>query len=275
MARKTRKQKGRGQSVSRATGLYDEEFRTAIEKHNLEKVRELIDYVDINRKDTDGNTPLQLALKHIVIRFNIVLLLIENGADINTIDKNGKTPLILAVERRKADVVKKLLEKKADINIMDKDKNTALDYAYSLHTYNLPDFVDSKTKIIDMINDEYSKRAGRNLISVSRIGKNRGLPHNVEGKIGEYLSGVSGPLTMQQNRLKQDIGISLAPRVKKYTKKRERGNNGNNNSGNNSNNNNNKYKRARRRPGPTNGNSNNNNNNNMPHVNTFELPPST
>jgi hypothetical protein len=268
MARKTRKQKGRGQSVSRATGIYDEEFRTAIEKHNLEKVRELIDYVDINRKDADGNTPLQLALKHAVVRFNIVLLLIENGADINTIDKNGRTPLILAVVRRLADVVKKLLEKNADLNIIDKNGKNAVGYAYNIRTYNFPEFVDSKTKIIDMINDEYSKRAGRNLISVSRIGKNRGLPPNMEGEIGSYLSGVGGPLTMQQNRLKQATGISLAPRVKEYTKKRGERNNGNNND-----NNNNKSKRARRRPGPTNGNSNNNNN--MPNVNSFELPPST
>jgi hypothetical protein len=266
MARKTRKQKGRGQSVSKATGLYDEEFRTAIKTINFKEIERLIDYVDINRKDADGNAPLHLAFETVYLSYSIVRILIENGADINILDKNGQTPLIRAVLIRNDAIVKKLLEKNADLNIIDKDGNNAVGYAYSLPTYNIRDFVISKNKIIDMINDEYSKRAGRNLISVSRIGKNRGLPPNIEGEIGKYLSGVGGPLTMQQNRLKQSTGISLAPRGKEYTIKRAERNNGNNNG-----NNNNKSKRARRRPGPTNGNSNNNNNNNMPNVNSFEL----
>ena len=63
MARKTRKQKGRGQSVSRAIGIYDEELRTAITRGEISEVRKLIPYVDINKKDNTGKTALHLACR--------------------------------------------------------------------------------------------------------------------------------------------------------------------------------------------------------------------
>ena len=57
------------------------------------------------------------------------------------------------------------------------------------------------------------KKKGRNLIELSRIGKSEGLPRNVEAEIGKYLSGKNGPLVSQTNKLKQNLGIQLAPRV--------------------------------------------------------------
>ena len=300
MARKTRKQKGRGQSVSRAIGIYDEELRTAITRGEISEVRKLIPYVDINKKDNTGKTALHLACRLpiysrssydivkllldngaiidskdinndtsliLVIRninLRLIDLFIEKGADVNAIGYNGDTPLIVAVKKYFYTAVKRLIAKGANPEIENMDGNDALYYANNLRTFGHENLNESKVNIIDAINDAISRRAGRNLISVSRLGKNRRLPHTVEGEIGKYLSGVSGPLPTQLNRLKQATGISLAPRVKEYTKKRTRGNN--RNIGNESNNNS-ERERARRRPGPTNGN----NNNNMPNVNTFDL----
>jgi len=70
-----------------------------------------------------------------------------------------------------------------------------------------------------------AKRKGRNLTSVARIGLSRGLPENVEGEIGEMLSGKKGHLVSQMNQLRQEMGESLAPRVrarggKRTTRKR-------------------------------------------------------
>jgi hypothetical protein len=70
-----------------------------------------------------------------------------------------------------------------------------------------------------------AKRKGRNLTSVARIGLSRGLPENVEGEIGEMLSGKKGHLVSQMNQLRQETGESLAPRVrarggKRTTRKR-------------------------------------------------------
>jgi hypothetical protein len=59
-----------------------------------------------------------------------------------------------------------------------------------------------------------AKRKGRNLTSVARIGLSRGLPENVEGEIGEMLSGKRGHLVSQMNQLRQEMGESLAPRVR-------------------------------------------------------------
>ena len=59
-----------------------------------------------------------------------------------------------------------------------------------------------------------AKRAGRNLTSVARIGEALGLPENVEGEIGEMLSGKRGHLVSQMNQLRQNTGESLAPRVR-------------------------------------------------------------
>ena len=59
-----------------------------------------------------------------------------------------------------------------------------------------------------------AKEAGRNIIGVARVGKNRQLPENVEGVMAEFLSGKKGHIVSQQNQLQQNVGIHLAPRVR-------------------------------------------------------------
>ena len=58
-----------------------------------------------------------------------------------------------------------------------------------------------------------------NLQSVKMLGSNKKLPHNIEDKIGTFLSGKTGALITQENKLNQNMGIPLAPRVKRKTRK--------------------------------------------------------
>ena len=58
-----------------------------------------------------------------------------------------------------------------------------------------------------------------NLQSVKQVGEARGLPNNIEGRIGTFLSGKTGALVTQKNKLNQNMGISGPPRVKRKTRK--------------------------------------------------------
>jgi len=80
------------------------------------------------------------------------------------------------------------------------------------YTDHLNDFVAS---LIAIQANSYKE----NLQSVKKVGEARGLPHNVEGRIGTFLSGKTGPLISQENKLNQNMGISLAPRIKRKTRK--------------------------------------------------------
>jgi hypothetical protein len=55
----------------------------------------------------------------------------------------------------------------------------------------------------------------RNLTEVLRVGKNRALPENVENIMASFLSGKKGTINGQVNKLKQNVGYSLAPRTRK------------------------------------------------------------
>ena len=56
----------------------------------------------------------------------VVLALIEKGANVNDKDKSGKTPIIYAAENGHGEVVLALIEKGANINDKDNDGNTTL-----------------------------------------------------------------------------------------------------------------------------------------------------
>ena len=112
-------------SLDRA--LAKERFFKAAEKGNIERIKELMDY--INTKDAYGIN----ALMHALIFNNLesVEFLLENGADVNSIDYEYQTPLIYAVQKNNAEIVKLLISKGADINFKDARNRTALDIAKS------------------------------------------------------------------------------------------------------------------------------------------------
>ena len=86
--------------------------------------------------------------------------------------------------------------------------------------YRLPDSLDM---LKSFLHTKATKFMRRNLRSVATIGKNRELPENVEGVIGEFLSGKHGHLVAQQNALRQKLGYSLAPQVRNPKPKVEGG----------------------------------------------------
>ena len=136
MARKTRKQKGRGQSVSRgiaATGMYDEDFEKAIKNINLPEVERLIDYVDIKKKDAHGNTYL-----HIAAGINypsptavqILKKILDRGININSTNNSGETPLMVNIKRNYyKGIAKELIRNGADLNKKDLNGKAPLHYA--------------------------------------------------------------------------------------------------------------------------------------------------
>jgi len=128
--RKTRKQKGRGQVMSRGVavaGIYDEDFKNAIRRGDVDEVRRLISYVDVNKKDNTGNTPLHLAAAD---RFRegslIISILIEKGAIIDSINIMKNTPLIIAASHNNYDSVIELIRNGADVNKKNVNGKTAL-----------------------------------------------------------------------------------------------------------------------------------------------------
>ena len=114
-------------SLDRA--LAKDRFFKAAEKGNIERIKELMDYVDINAKDAYGIN----ALMHALIFNNLesVEFLLENGADINSADYEYQTPLMYAVQKGNIEIVNFLISKGAYINAKDYRNRTALDIAKS------------------------------------------------------------------------------------------------------------------------------------------------
>ncbi|NEP13783.1 MAG: protein kinase [Symploca sp. SIO2C1] len=83
---------------------------------------------DVNAKDHQGNTPLQLAIEH---ERGVAGLLIDKGADVNAKDHQGNTPLHNALVSRSEnqDSAKLLIARGADINAKDNQSRTPLHLA--------------------------------------------------------------------------------------------------------------------------------------------------
>lgn len=67
-----------------------------------------------------------------------------------------------------------------------------------------------------------SKKKGKELSEVQRLGMNKGLPENVDSRIGSFLTGKNGSTRAQMNKLKQNSGIHMAPRAGGSRKTRKR-----------------------------------------------------
>ena len=67
----------------------------------------------MNKQNKYGDTPLMKAFK--INNHNILIYLVEHGADVNKENKDGDIPLIIAWQDE--EIVKYLIEDGADINI--------------------------------------------------------------------------------------------------------------------------------------------------------------
>lgn len=104
-------------------------------ENRLEDVKKCIERgVDVNKYDEWGWTPLMWASYY--LHYDIVLFLLENGADPNlrTTGKysslpEGSTALMMAAVNGNVSLVKLLLKHKADKKIVNKYGRTAISYA--------------------------------------------------------------------------------------------------------------------------------------------------
>ena len=60
---------------------------------------------------------------------DVVLILLEHGADPNIRDDHGKTPLMRAASKGQTNIIQGLLARGADINAVDQDGMTSLMFA--------------------------------------------------------------------------------------------------------------------------------------------------
>lgn len=81
---------------------------------------------DLNIKNKEGQTPLCFVSK---CRYDLVKLLVENGADVNLQSDERISPLHWAVEYDNEEIVEYLLSKGADINSRDHSYETPLHWA--------------------------------------------------------------------------------------------------------------------------------------------------
>ncbi|XP_017884072.1 uncharacterized protein LOC108627375 [Ceratina calcarata] len=87
---------------------------------------ELLVVMDVNGRDTDGSTAIHSCVLRHPINYEILKLLIVNGANINARNNYRRTALHEAVRAKDVNVVKLLLDYNADVNCEDVDGTTPL-----------------------------------------------------------------------------------------------------------------------------------------------------
>jgi hypothetical protein len=104
-------------------------LKTIFENINTEDQANLFvsSFNNVNVRGYENTTPIHWSSSW--GHYNIVTMLIENGADVNSKDKFSRTPLHMAATTDKIHVVKLLIENGADINAQDHNGRTPLAYA--------------------------------------------------------------------------------------------------------------------------------------------------
>jgi ankyrin repeat protein len=106
-------------------------LNVAIKQANYAAVRQLLQQgADPNIRNNEGNTPLNVAIKRSNV-VSMVGILLQHGADPNIRDNEGNTPLNVVVKRYYGyeAVIILLLQHGADPNIRDNEGNTPLTVA--------------------------------------------------------------------------------------------------------------------------------------------------
>jgi ankyrin repeat protein len=99
---------------------------TAIKHGNIEKVKSIVGKnPKLVYSTYQGATPLHWAVSWSPKK-EVVVFLIEKGADVNAKDENGRTPLHWAVNWGYKEVVELLIEKGSDVNAKDESGRTPL-----------------------------------------------------------------------------------------------------------------------------------------------------
>ncbi|RMX55734.1 hypothetical protein pdam_00015503 [Pocillopora damicornis] len=94
-----------------------------------------------SKEHGSGNTALHMACRH--GHFDIVLYLLENGADIDMFNNHHNTPFFLATESLQKEICQLLIEWGADVMKRNKSSKTAFDL---MRHYELKKFLEAKYK---------------------------------------------------------------------------------------------------------------------------------
>ncbi|MBT7166502.1 MAG: hypothetical protein HN904_27210, partial [Victivallales bacterium] len=102
-------------------------LRKAVDMHDpqaAEVVKLLIDHgADVNAKDSKGYTPL---CRSSAASEDVMLALVEGGADLAALGDREETPLLMAVRWYRFKAARAMIEKGADVNAKDSGGTTAL-----------------------------------------------------------------------------------------------------------------------------------------------------
>lgn len=83
--------------------------------------------VDINSLNGEKQTALHMACEN--NKLEVVICLVEHGANVNALGLGGSTPLHTAAIFSCIEIIKYLLEKGADPNLKNNDSDSPIDYA--------------------------------------------------------------------------------------------------------------------------------------------------
>ena len=105
----------------------------ALSKQNFEMVRLLLgNGADVNTKDEYSNeTPLHIAVKKNNLK--IVKYLIDNGAELEEVDNNGYTAFLIALKYDFVEIYKFLVEAKANVNVVLKNGESTITVLYNMN----------------------------------------------------------------------------------------------------------------------------------------------
>lgn len=115
-------------------------LQTACRDGDIKKVKFLLNAgADVNKRDTQGNTVLHLAIQtpSMFHPIEIVTLLLDSGCKVNAQDKHGHTPLHLACIIASKEIIEVLLKHHALPYILDKKNKLAIDYTKSVSILSL------------------------------------------------------------------------------------------------------------------------------------------
>jgi ankyrin repeat protein len=108
----------------------ENDFFVAVQQGDINKVHSLINRVGIDTRSTAVHTAILFG------KYDILKLLIENGADINAKDNQGNSPIHGAIENNEIHILRLLIEKGADINAKNNLGQSPLHLAVELDNFN-------------------------------------------------------------------------------------------------------------------------------------------
>ena len=110
---------------------YCDDINDAVAKGDVNRVAMLIKASPelVNAKGVEDWVPLHYAVIADKNQYELVQLLLKNGADVNAKTKYGDTPLSRAAHRHEIDVARLLLRNKAEVDARDDDGWTPLHFA--------------------------------------------------------------------------------------------------------------------------------------------------